>query len=426
MTGLAELPSWQSTPNDIPAAIAQIKAALRQRLVDAGRSIDEVFAVASERVVTQVQQIAAEIEDGKNVWPVVEYSDIEAGTVPAEFVSMLRRRGCLIVRGHFERQQALDWDQSIDDYVGRNRFFEHYRGAGDDFFASVDSKPEIYPIYWSAAQIDARQSDRMAHVQRFLNMLWTSTSDGVQWFDPDQDSMYPDRIRRRPPGTTSAGLRPHMDAGTLDLWMTRESQQAFRHLFDGTVEEFDPWSAAFRTTGPQFVGTTKTSVFRSFQGWTALSDMDHDQGVLHSIPIVDALAYLLLRPLLDDVPADEMCGVTVGRAFPANERWHAPLLPALAGIPDVRAGDSAWWHGDLLHGVAPVRDQKGWGNVMYIPAAPWCDRNARYAESVRNAFLDGSSPADFPEEHYERTWPDRPTIDSLNANGRRGLGLARS
>ncbi len=417
------LPAWTSTPHDVPPAIAEIKTAMRRRLVEAGRSIDEVFSVVAERVAVEVEAVAAELEAGGEVWPVVEYADIEAGTVPAHTIARLRRRGCLIVRGHFERRQALDWDQSIEDYVGRNRFFEQYRGAGDDFFASVDSKPEIYPIYWSAAQMEARQSDRMAHVQRFLNSFWTSSSDGVEWFDPERDSMYPDRIRRRPPGTTSAGLRPHMDAGTLDLWMTSESQQAFHHLFDGTVEEFDPWSAAHRTTGPQFVGTTKTSVFRTFQGWTALSDMDRDQGVLHSVPIVDVMGYLMLRPLLGDVADDDMCGVAVGRAFPTDERWHSPLLPALAGIPDVRAGDSAWWHTDLLHAVAPVRDQKGWGNVMYIPAAPWCERNERYATKVRAAFGDGSSPEDFPEEHYERNWPDRFTIDALNANGRRGLGL---
>jgi Protein of unknown function (DUF1479) len=418
-----DLPSWQTTPADTGAAIAQTKHAIRSRLLAAGRSIDEVFAVAAERVGAQVADIAAELAAGRNVWPVVQYADIAAGTVPAYTIALLRQRGCMIVRGHFERQQALDWDLGIQDYVERNRFFENYCGAGDDFFASVGSKPEIYPIYWSAAEMEARQSERMATVQRFLNTLWTSTADGVEWFDANRDSMYPDRIRRRPPGTTSAGLRTHLDAGTLDLWMTPENQRAFRHLFDGTVEQFDPWSAAHRTSGPQYVGSTKTSVFRTFQGWTALCDMDHDQGVLQSIPVVDAIAYLMLRPLLSDVPNHDMCGVAVGRAFPATERWHAPILPALAGIPDVRAGDSAWWHCDLIHAVAPVTKQQGWGNVMYIPAAPWCDRNARYSELVRSAFLDGSSPDDFPAEHYERAWPDRFPVAALNANGRCALGF---
>jgi hypothetical protein len=420
---LPELPSWTSTPTDTAAAIAHTKHAIRERLRAAGRSIDEVFAVMSDRVLAQVEEVAAELEAGRNVWPVVHYADIEAGTVPADTTALLRRRGCIIVRGHFPRQQAFDWDQGIQDYVEGNRFFENYRGAGDDFFASVDSKPEIYPIYWSPAQMEARQSDRMAKVQAFLNGFWTSTSRGTQWFDPTRDSMYPDRIRRRPPGTTSKGLRPHMDAGTLDLWMTREHQLAFRHLFDGSVEKFDPWSAEHRTDGPMFMGSTMTSAFRTFQGWTALSDMDHDQGVLHSIPLVDVMGYLLLRPLLTDVPDDDMCSVSVGRAFPGATDWHAPLQRALGGIPDVQAGDSAWWHTDLLHAVAPVNDQKGWGNVMYIPAAPWCERNERYASSVRSAFLDGSSPSDFPPEHYEREWPDRFPVEALNRTGRRALGM---
>ena len=83
------------------------------------------------------------------------------------------RRGCLVVRGHFPREQALGWDRDIVDYVESNRFFENYRGPGDDFFGSVGSKPEIYPIYWSPAQMQARQSDRMARVQAFLNSQWT-------------------------------------------------------------------------------------------------------------------------------------------------------------------------------------------------------------------------------------------------------------
>ncbi|CAB5623075.1 Protein of uncharacterised function (DUF1479) [Escherichia coli] len=33
------------------------------------------------------------------------------------------------------------------------------------------------------------------------------------------------------------------------------------------------------------------------------------QGLLHVVPIPEAMAYVLLRPLLDDVPEDELCGV---------------------------------------------------------------------------------------------------------------------
>ena len=98
--------------------------------------------------------------------------------------------------------------------------------------------------------------------------------------------------------------------------MTSTSQQAFRHLFDGTVEQYDPWDAAHRTVGTQYPSTTMCAAFRTFQGWTALSDMDHDQGVLHTVPIPDAMAYVLLRPLLADVPDDDMCGVAANQVLP--------------------------------------------------------------------------------------------------------------
>src|SRR5690349_3690763 len=422
-TELPPLPHWEEVPADLRAAVREVKTALRARIAASGRTVEEVFAVVEERVAAQVAEIAAEAERGEPVWPVIDYADIAAGTVRPELLAKLQRRGCAVIRGHFPREQALEWDAAIVDYVERNRFFETYRGPGDDFFGTVGSKPEIYPIYWSPAQMQARQSDRMAKVQAFLNGQWKHESEGVRWFDPNRDSLYPDRIRRRPEGADSNGLGTHLDPGTLDLWMTEAYQQAFRHLFDGTVEEYDPWDAAHRTAGPQYPGSTMCSAFRTFQGWTALSDMAHDQGVLHTVPIPAAMAYLMLRPLLSDVPDDDMCGVTVNQVFPASDKWHPLLLEALAGIPDVRAGDSVWWHCDMIHSVAPVTDRRGGGNVMYIAAAPWCERNERYAADVRDAFLTGSSPSDFPEEHYERSWPDRFAPEQLNETGRRGLGL---
>lgn len=416
------LPVWDDPPADPPAAIRTAKAALRERIAASGRSVDEVFGVVADLVVARAHEIAEANERSGSAWPQIQFADIASGGVTADHLAEVRRRGCLVIRGHFDRAQALDWDQAIVDYVTANHFFEQYGGPGDEFFASVDSTPEIYPIYWSAPQMEARQSPRMATAQAFLHSLWHHDA-GSGGFDPRVSTIYPDRIRRRPEGTTSGGLGPHIDAGTLDLWMKAEYQRAFRHVFDGTIEQFDPWDATHRTDGAQYPGTTMTSVFRTFQGWTALSDMDHDQGVLHTVPIPEAIAYLLLRPLLADVPDDDMCGVTVSRAFSVSQQWHAPLLAALSGIPDVRAGDSVWWHCDMIHSVAPVEDQRGWGNVMYIPSAPLCPRNARYAASVRAAFADGSSPSDFPDEHYERTWSGRFTADRLNDHGRQGLGI---
>lgn len=145
------------------------------------------------------------------------------------------------------------------------------------------------------------------------------------WFDPDRDAMYPDRIWRRPPGTTSQGLGAHTDSGALERWLLPSYQNVFCHVFDGNIADYDPWDAAYRTEVHQYAdSTTRCSVFRTFQGWTALSQMAQHQGVLFTVPIPAAMAYILLRALLDDVPEDEMCGVTARQVLPINDRWPWP------------------------------------------------------------------------------------------------------
>ena len=173
---LPALPHWEQPPPDLPDAISQVKTALRARIAASGRTVEQVMGVVERQLRADVAEIAAAGERGETVWPVISYADIEAGTVPAAARELLRRRGCLVVRGHFDRDQALGWDRDIVRYVDENGFFASYRGPGDEFFASVGSTPEIYPVYWSAAQMQARQSDRMARVQAFLNSLWKHDS----------------------------------------------------------------------------------------------------------------------------------------------------------------------------------------------------------------------------------------------------------
>ncbi len=422
-----ELPHWETVPDDLPAAIRTIKRALRARIAASGRTVEDVVAEIEAFLTAEVAQIKATRDRGEGVWPVLEYADIAAGTVSADQLAALRRRGCTVVRGHFDRDEAEAWDAEIVSYVDGNGFFDAYTGPADDFFGSLDmSRPEIYPVYWSRAQMQARQHPRMAAVQSFLNDRWTHESDGVQWFDPDRDTLYPDRIRRRPPGADSNGLGTHLDPGCLDLWMTQGYQQSFRHLFAGDFAAYDPWDASYRTRAAQYPGSTMCSAFRTFQGWTALSEMRNDQGVLHTVPIPKAMGYLMLRPLLDDVAEDDLCGVGLNQVFPVNERFHSVLTDAISPIPDVVPGDSVWWHCDLIHSVAPITDQQGWGNVMYIPAAPWCAKNEVYSASVLAAFRAGNSPSDFPAENYEAGWPDRFAESELNDIGRAGLGIGGS
>jgi Protein of unknown function (DUF1479) len=284
-------------------------------------------------------------------------------------------------------------------------------------------KPSIYPIYWSVPQMQARQDDRMTAVRRFLNSFWKHESQGRIWFDPDRDTAYPDRVRRRAPGADSGGLSPHTDSGSVERWLLPAYQSVFRHVYSGSWREYDPWDGAYRTEVQEFPSTVMCSAFRSFQGWTALSDMTPDQGVLHTVPIPSAMAYLLLRALQDDVADDDLCGAVNGQALAVTDRYHGVLRPALTPIPAVEPGDTVWWHADLIHSVGAVTGQRGWANVMYIPAAPYCAKNAAYGRACGQAFLTGASPGDFAAEDYETTWTGRATVEDLSETGLQQLGL---
>ena len=409
-------------PADHKAAIRQMKRELRAQIGD----VQAVFDQLSDKIATRVAEINALKNKGEPVWPVIPFADVKNGTITAEQREAVKRRGCAVIKGHFPREQALAWDNAMLDYLALNQFDDVYKGPGDNFFGTLmASRPEIYPIYWSQAQMQARQSEEMAQVQSFLNRLWTFESNGKQWFNPNVSVIYPDRIRHRPPRTTSKGLGAHTDSGALERWLLPAYQQVFARVFDGNVDKYDPWNAAHRTEVEEYTvdNTTKCSVFRTFQGWTALSDMIPGQGLLHVVPIPEAMAYILLRPLLDDVPEDELCGVAPGRVLPVSEKWHPLLIEALSSIPALEAGDSVWWHCDVIHSVAPVENQQGWGNVMYIPAAPMCEKNLAYAKKVKEALETGASPGDFPREDYEKSWQDRFTVNDLNIHGKRALGM---
>ncbi|PLN26166.1 DUF1479 domain-containing protein, partial [Klebsiella pneumoniae] len=172
---MAALPTHETLPADHKAAIRQMKQALRAQIGD----VQAVFDKLSARISERLQEIETLKAAGQEVWPTVPFRDIAEGTVSDEQRAAIKRRGCAVIKGHFPREQALAWDTAMLEYLDRNHFDDVYKGPGDSFFGSLEaSRPEIYPIYWSPSQMQARQSDEMAAVQSFLNRLWRFEQNG--------------------------------------------------------------------------------------------------------------------------------------------------------------------------------------------------------------------------------------------------------
>ena len=407
---------------DLQTRIAAAKRELRAKMPNHAA----VFAEMSAELTREADEIATRHADGDPVVPSVQYADIVADTVAADTVAAIHRHGCAIVRGVFERSQAAAWDAELLEYVQRNDYVERSKEkAGlDKYFSQLKSgRPQIYGIYWSKPQVQARQAENLATTRGWLNKLWTWQANGSTYFVPERDCTYADRIRQREPGDSTLGLSPHVDGGSVERWLDPSFRHVFRNVFSGDWQAHDPWDGDGRTETREIPSPAVCRMFRTYQGWTALTEQGPGDGTLRLLPMARSMVYMLLRPLQDDVPEGDLCGAMPGRALMINERWHAPLLRAQVPLPKVMPGDTVWWHPDVVHAVEDENRGKGYSSVIYIGSAPDCAKNREFLPLQRAAFEAGKSSPDFAAEDYEVAFQGRATAADLTALGRKQMGF---
>ena len=402
-------------------AIREAKAAVR----DGGTDVAAAFAGMDMLVEAQIRQIEAEVAEGVSPVPVCDYGDVAAGRIDSVMTARIKQRGAVILRNTFERERVALWNDTLMEYVARNDYFEKQkaRDGMDQYFSNLSSsRPQIFGLYWSKPQMEARTSEELATVRKWLNRLWSFNSENGTEFDPDRECLYADRLRQREPGDDTLGLSPHVDGGSVERWLDHGYRSVYRHLLSGAVESYDPFDAAFRTVTREIPSPAVCSMFRTYQGWTALSRQGPGDGTLNLVPIANAMGWVILRALQDDVPEDELCGAAPSRALTISEAYHAKLLRAYVPIPVVEPGDTVWWHPDVIHGVEDHHTGSGYSNVMYIGAAPACAKNERFLAGQRRAFEAGESSPDFAAENYEVDFEGRFTADMLSPLGRLQMG----
>jgi hypothetical protein len=406
---------------DLPAAIRQAKRELREQLPN----YREVFAEVEAAIGEEARRIAALRARGEPVIPEIDFRDIAEGRVSAAQIEELKARGACVIRNVFDPARVAQWDAEIAQYVERNDLDARLAHRAEDrYFGQLQSsRPQIYGIYWSRPQVLARESAELTTARVFLNRLWRSESEGRVHFDPERVPVYADRLRRRPPGSASLGLSAHCDGGSVERWIDANFRKVYRHVFAGDWRRYDPFDAAWRPDVGEIPSPAVCSMFRTFQGWTALTPQGPGDGTLQLVPIANAMAYILLRALQDDVAEDDLCGAMPGRALSIRPEWHAPLVEALSSIPQMNAGDTVFWHSDVIHAVEDEHRGTGYSNVMYIAAVPGCAKNDAYLARQLPSFMEGTSPPDFPADHFEVDFAGRAEIGDLTPLGRSQLGI---
>lgn len=407
--------------HDVPRAIVESKRYLRSRI----RDLKARVAAVEAQIREQVEAVQAEAEHDGAV-PEIDFATISNGEVTQPQRTRIRQRGCAVIRNVFDNVRINTWNEEIAEYIVRNHYLERSKSkAGIDkyFSALAAGSPQIFGLYWSKPQVLARQDANLAKTKAFLNNLWDYSGAAGDVFDPNRDLAYADRLRRREPGDQSFGLSPHMDGGSVERWCDESFHKVYHEVFFGDPLAYNPFRAEGRTQTNEIPSPAVCSAFRTFQGWTAMTAQGPGDGTLKLVPIANAMAWLLLRALQDDVPEDNLCGAQPGRALSVDAQWHSMLLRAQVSIPPMQPGDTVWWHSDVCHSVENLHTGRGYSNVIYIGAAPWCDKNARFAKQQADAFVQGKSSPDFAAEDYEVDFVGRATVDDLSALGARQMGL---
>ncbi|RPD60796.1 DUF1479-domain-containing protein [Lentinus tigrinus ALCF2SS1-6] len=421
----------------LPARFADLKKEM---------CVDKDAIVHSWRAVLRELEEATEeiVQRGNQVVPQVSYEDIQRG-LSEEQLKTLQKTGVVIVKGGVPKEEALGWLKSLREYVATNA--EKVKGAPPD-------KIVFYEIYNSKPQLLARTHPALITTQKYLLSLWhTSVSDTP--VSARTPVSYFDRFRIRSPGPSMFTLGPHIDGGGIERW----EDPAFRAVWKSILEggdgwrRFDPFDISPRLDAKQdlYNAPNQCSIFRPWQGWTALSHTGPGEGTLRVLPMLSlATAYIILRPFFSlrpelaskvnspgDIPLDADAWVLdlENPAFPGSSPGktqaltpvthpHLRVDKTVVSIPPVEPGDQVYWHTDVVHAVEAEHNGKGDSSVLYIPAVPLTEGNVAYMRDQRDTFLRGLPSPDFPGGEGESQFVGRARLEDItHADGRRILGF---
>ena len=406
--------------NNIQEIIIQEKKNLKSK----SENYKENFLQIEKYITSEILKIEDLKKNNQNIIPEVKFDDLNSNL--EELKLKVKKRGCVVIRDVFDDNLITQMNKDLEQYIEENNYYEDQKKKADidKYFSDLKSgKPQIFGLYWSKTQVNIRQSNELDHVKKWLNKLWVNKHNDQTIFDPNNELVYADRVRRREPGDATLGLSPHCDAGSVERWIDKGYQSVYENIFADNFKEYDPFNAAYRNETQEIESAAVSHVFRTFQGWVALTEQGPGDGTLQLIPIAKSMAYILTRALMDDVDDNDLCGSKPARALSVNSTYHSLLLRGLVSIPKMNPGDTVWWHPDVVHAVEDQHLGKGYSNVVYVGSTPYCEKNLVYAKKQSKKFLEGKSPPDFAEEDYEVNYKNRAKISDLTPLGKKQLTL---
>ncbi|KAF2638254.1 DUF1479-domain-containing protein [Massarina eburnea CBS 473.64] len=397
------------------------------------------------------KEIPLIVEQGSNVIPQIDFKDID--NAPEKFSKELKERGVAVIRGVVGEKEALGWKEDLREYIRQNPQTKAFPAEN----------PQVFELYWSRVQLLARAHPNMLKTQSFLMSYWHA--DPQSPVSTRHPISYCDRLRMRLPGDARFALGPHVDGGSVERWDERGYGlgKVYDSIWKGKWEEFDPWETSCRlpVVPDLHQGVGSCTAFRMFQGWMSLSTTGPSEGTLLVNPLfAKATAYYMLRPFFSPKQGVEPGAQTASEAvtssldFLAADNWemdteqtswvqgatpghgqelssllhpHLALQETMVHMPVVRPGDYVAWHCDTIHAVDKIHAGKSDSSVLYIPASPMTEDNAKYLVRQREQFVNGIPSPDFGGGVGESEHVGRIRVEDMEGlvgvEGCRAMGL---
>ncbi|KAJ7625588.1 DUF1479-domain-containing protein [Roridomyces roridus] len=408
----------------LPPRFAELKRELwQERLVQSWKEVLNELEVETKRIE----------EKGEGIIPKLSMESIRRGLTEEEKAT-IRAAGCVVVKGGIPEQEARSWKEDIQKYVAAN---PGVKGFPADHI-------QVFELYNTVSQIRARTHPNVLETQRTLLSLWHDPSGQVGL---DTPVSYFDRLRIRYPGDSKFTLGPHIDGGSIERWEDPQYRECFSQILKGAWKQLDSFNASPRIDAKQdlYNAPSQCSIFRPWQGWTAMSSTGPGEGTLRVFPSLKlATAYWVLRPFFRaryptsaslswenwnqlDLDGSAFPGSGLGTGLELNEvsHPHLRLSKTMISMPRVKPGDQVYWHCDTIHAVEGFHGGKEDSSVMYIPAVPLTVKNAQYLRDQRSNFLAGLPAPDFPGGPGESTFSGGATVENAYPGGSQALGFER-
>ncbi|EAU85169.2 DUF1479 domain-containing protein [Coprinopsis cinerea okayama7 len=356
----------ESTPAPLPERFSDLKKAIAASYGPDFEKARKAWGEIVEELGRFVQVVERE---GSDYIPRVKFQELDS--LSEEEITRIRRVGTVVIQDIVDDNEAIAWRESLKAFVKDN----------PDVEGSPEEDKQFFQLYWTRAQVQARSHPNVLAATVWLNKLYHVKDEKLmeaEGVDLSTPLTYADRFRIRHPNNLWPGFPPHVDGGAIERWEDPSFRKCFADILSGDWRKHDPYDLAGRLNARSslYGRPNQSSVFRTFQGWLAMSETAPTEGTLKVFPDVHlSNAYIILRPFFRplvspnspdirhpknwelDLDSSGFAGIFPRDGGYAGPRPttalhpHLELEKTMTSVPKVYPGDAVFWHCDVVHSV---------------------------------------------------------------------------